>query len=604
MKNKIYIILIIVFAFCSCNDYEEVPVEKHTKEYVFSPTDSLGNDAKRYLLSVYKKLEKLKGHNRVGGDYLDAATDDAVSASTSVSDVQRLQVGQYTPSQRITSDMMWGDFYEGIRRANTFINNVDVVPFMERVNNHVETGIPLNRTLKAEARFLKALYYFELVKRYGGIPLVGDTPWELGEDMVLPRNTFDECITYIVDELNAVKDSLRSADNLTEENLRTYGHVPTAGAAMALKAKVLLYAASPLFNGNTIETNNALVGYTDYKADRWEKAAQAADEFITMWGPSGRSAYDLMDDFRDAFLGYYPNNREIIFHVQMGNGNKDVESTNGPIGFSGNSIGRGATSPSHNLVAAFPMKDGKPMEESVYYTPDPQKMYENRDPRFYYTVLYNGAKWLLQSLETFENGKSNPRSTTMQKTKTGYYMRKFMGKFEEASEYSGSTRNWPILRYAEMLLDYAEAQNEFDLASGRTTVNVKVMQAIRDLRKRAGVEEGAATQYGIDNSITCTEMRDLIRNERRIEMAFEEHRYWDIRRWRIAEEIFKVPAAGEISPVTGVVILKRAGQLEPPREISVVNLTENFMPYRNLYPLPYTEVIKNNNMVQNPGWTK
>lgn len=594
MKNNIYkfILIGLSLALWSCNDYESEPVENYTKDYVFSDTDSLGVDAQKYLNAVYSVMRTtMYGHNRIDGDYLDAATDDAVTSESANNQVKKLSTGQYTASTRIETDMNWGAFYTGIRRANTFINNIDVVPLKERFSNHAAQNIPLNRAWKAEARFLKALYYFELVKRYGGVPLVGDIPYELSAPMELPRNTFEDCINYIVGELDAVKDSLRSAPIA---NINSNGHVPTAGAAMALKTRVLLYAASPLFNKSPLEANNPYVGYAEYKADRWLKAANAAKEFIQDWGPNGHyGGYALMSDYREIFLQYYnANATEVIFHVQGESGNKTVETDHGPYGFSGNAKGKGRTSPTQNLVDAFPMKDGKPIGQSTKYPYSfNATMYDNRDPRLDYTVLHQGSHWLSSTIATYEGGRSNPSGITETKTQTSYYLRKFMGKFEDAVEYSGVTRNWVLFRYGEILLNYAEAQNEYDLATGKTTADATVLDAIRALRARAGIDGDDGT-YGIDNNISCQNMQTLIRNERRIEMAFEEQRYWDIRRWKIAQDIFD-------APINGLTITLITGNMQfMDKEV----LNAKFNTRRYLYPIPYGEVNKNSNMVQNPLW--
>ncbi len=592
MKNKIYIVLIgLSFTLWSCNDYEDVPVEKHTLEYVFSTTDSLGIDAMKYLNGVYSVLRTTSyGHNRVGGDYLDAATDDAITSITSNNTITKLSRGQYTASARVT-DMAWGEYYTGIRRANTFINNIDRVPLKETFNNHKAQNIPMNRAWKAEARFLKAFYYFELLKRYGAVPLIGNIPYELDEPIELPRNTFEECVNYITSELDAIKDSLRSAPIA---NINNDGHVVTAGAAMALKSRVLLYAASPLFNQSPLAANNPNVGYTEYKAERWQKAADAAKTFIEDWGPDGRyGGYALMNDYREVFLQYYSGNaKEVIFHVQGSSGNKDVETANGPYGYSGNAKGNARTSPTQDLVNSFPMKDGIPIGQSPKYTYSfNSSMYDNRDPRLNYTVLHQGSHWLSSTLATYEGGRSNPTGTSETKTKTSYYMSKFMGKFENTVEYSGVTRNWVLFRYAEILLNYAEAQNEADLAAGKTAPNQDVLKAIRDLRKRAGIDGDDGT-YGIPNNATCLQLQQTIRNERRIEMAFEEQRYWDIRRWKIAEDVFS-------KPIKGLVITLIAGNMQF-LEKDVLDM--KFDTRRYLYPIPYSEVNKNSNMVQNPMW--
>ena len=266
----------LLFIASACNDgYETEPVEKFTLDYVFSRVDSAGIQAKRFLNDIY--LDHLyDGNNRVGGDYLDAASDDAISIDSSDPDVYKLFMGRYSAVTRV-ADMEWGEFYTGIRKANIVINNIDVVPFNLKYTNALGEVKPLNSSMKAEARFLRAHFYFELVKRYGGIPLIGDNVYVLGDDIELPRNTFAQCIDYIIDELDDIKNDLRS---LPMNDAGDYAHVPTKEACMAMKARVLLYAASPLFNERTIEPGNELVGYATYDRNRWNLAAEAAKEII------------------------------------------------------------------------------------------------------------------------------------------------------------------------------------------------------------------------------------------------------------------------------------------------------------------------------------
>lgn len=174
IRNK-YLTLIgagLLFTAVSCTDgYEPEPVELVSIDFVFSKTDSLGTNAVKFMNNIYATLQN--GHNRVGSDYLDAASDDAISINVSDPDVYKLAMGRYTASTRVESDMRWKEYYSGIRKANILINHIDVVPFMLTYKNAKGETKPLNVTMKAEARFLRAYFYFELVKRYGGVPLWG-----------------------------------------------------------------------------------------------------------------------------------------------------------------------------------------------------------------------------------------------------------------------------------------------------------------------------------------------------------------------------------------------------------------------------------------------
>lgn len=595
IRNK-YLTLIgagLLFAAVSCTDgYEPEPVELVSIDFVFSKTDSLGTNAVKFMNNIYATLQN--GHNRVGGDYLDAGSDDAISINVSDPDVFKLAMGRYSASTRVESDMRWKEYYSGIRKANIMINHIDVVPFMlTYINSKGETK-PLNVSMKSEARFLRAYFYFELIKRYGGVPLMGDEVHLLGDDMEIPRNTFEECVQYIVDELDDIKDDLRTNPM---PDFDQYAHTPTRETCLALKSRLLLYAASPLFNESPIEPGNELIGYASYNKERWNDAAKVAKEFIDEYGPNGNGAYNLTQstsddenrDFRDVFLGFYnkTNNPEVIFY-RPGAENKAIETNNGPLGFSGNSMGKGRTLPTQNLVDAFPMKDGMfPGEEGgSKYTINQSDPYENRDPRLDYTVLHHGSSWLNTTLDISTGGLNNP-SNSAEYSRTSYYMCKFMGKFSGESEYSNKIHLWVMFRYAEILLNYAEATNEYLSAP-----NQDIYDAIIALRARAGIEPGDYSLYGLKENMTQEEMRKVIQNERRIEMAFEEQRYWDIRRWRIAEDIFKEPLKGLEIRVSGNSTLFN--------EVNVLNTT--FDVKRYFYPIPYSEVVKNDNMIQNPKW--
>jgi hypothetical protein len=335
------------------------------------------------------------------------------------------------------------------------------------------------------------------------------------------------------------------------------------------------------------------VAYAQYDPQRWKVAADAARWFIDTYNKSlgsNNAVYALYPSTGTAtpltkvFLSYYGgNNKEIIF-AQQGSNGTDIEKNNGPIGFTGSNQSNGRTSPTQNLVDAFLMTNGKSINDPVSGY-NPQNMYAGRDSRLLSTIMYNGSKWLNTTLETFISGKNNPNQS-LQTTKTSYYMRKFMGEFETSANYDNAIHLWVMFRYAEILLNFAEAENEF---SGATD---EVYQAIKDLRKRAKISAGSDGLYGLKPNMNKEEMRRVIQNERRIEMAFEEQRYWDIRRWRIAGDIFT-------EPLYGLQITKNSSVLN---YVRVPVAQYSFDTKRYFYPIPYSEVIKNKNMKQNPGW--
>ena len=584
-KTLALIVTATVVSFSACNDnYESLPVDQYTYDYLFSTTDSAGNKALGLLSSIYDVMQN--GHNRVGGDYLDAASDDAISIHMNGNpDVLKLQLGQYTANTRIASDMQWSTYYSAIRKANILIGGIDRVPFKATYVNALGQTNHLGISLKAEARFLRAYFYFELIKRYGGVPLMGDKVYNINDDIELPRNSFEDCIKYITSELDIIQDSLRS---IPMENPGQYAHAVTKQACMALKSRALLYAASPLFNEKPIENGNILIGYASYDKNRWKLAANAAKEFINTYGHKGDGTFKLAPKFRDIFLNFYQatTNPELIFFRQGDNGSTRIENTNGPLGFTGTKLGNGRTNPTQNLVDVFPMKDGHVRGESTTYAYDPQNPYANRDPRLDMTILHNGSRWLGTTLDTHQGGANNP-SSAGDYSLTSYYMCKFMGDFTSKTEYNGVLHLWVMFRYAEILLNFAEAENE-----SLTQPSQDVYDAIIELRKRAGIEPGSDNLYGLKANMTQEEMRKTIHNERRIELAFEEHRFFDIRRWREAEDIYK-------TPLKGMSIIQGKGHSSY-SETDVLEV--DFDAHRYLYPIPYSEVNKNKNMVQNPNW--
>ena len=572
----------LLFMASACNDgYEKEPVEHFTLDYLFSRADSAGIQARYFLNNIY--YEHLpSGYNRINGDFLDAASDDAISINNNEPEIYKLFMGRYSAVSRLT-DMEWGGYYQGIRTANILINNIDVVPFNLTYINALGETKPLNYTMKAEARFLRAHFYFELVKRYGGVPLIGDNVYVLGDDVQLPRNTFAQCIDYIVRELDEIKDDLRS---LPMADATEFAHAPTKEACLAMKARVLLYAASPLFNEKPLEAGNELIGYPSYDSGRWNLAAQAAKDLIDQYGPKGKGTLNLAQDYRNIFVDFYGgNNPELIFFRPVGK-NKSIETANGPLGFSGNSLGNGNTNPTQNLVESFLMKDG-----TKYVSTSVDDPFKNRDPRLDFTILHHGSRWLNTTLDTQVGGTHNPSGA--QYSRTCYYMAKFMKDYQTSSNYEDNIHLWVMYRYGEVLLNYAEALNEVALAGG-TIDNKEVLNSLIQLRKRAGIEPGNENYYGLPapQNYDAAEMREIIRNERRIEMAFEEQRYWDIRRWRIAEDIFKEPLKGLNIQVVGNKTIYN--------EVNV--LSAEFDTKRYFYPIPYSEVIKNGNMIQNPNW--
>lgn len=529
--------------------YETEPIGRDL-DYTFNVKDSVGTQAEGFLTDIYTNLPF--GYNRIGGDVLDAATDDAVSSSpTSVIEV--FTNGRLSP--RNVVDDAWGKNYETIRKVNIFLANVDRVPHKyPKILAHWKT----------EARILRAIAYFELVKRYGGVPMIGDKVLTIEDDLEIAASPYQDCINYIVSECDAVKSTARPTEVSLPDD-PNFGRM-TVGVAYALKSRALLYAASPLNNPNG-------------DVAKWAAAAQAAKDLMDL------NEYQLEPKFLDVFITR--KNSEIILSRQATD-NTGLEFTNSPIGYViGNNASGGRTSPTQNLVDAFEMANGKAITAngSGYNASNP---YLGRDPRFYHTIFHNDMWWLNRKVETFTEGKDRPGSSVVVQTRTGYYMRKFLddgyrGTGNRPTNYISRTHNFPIFRYAEILLNYAEAKNE-----AITSPDASVYKAIEDIRQRAGL-----APYALPSGLNQAQMREVIRHERRIEMAFEEQRFWDIRRWKIAENV--------MNGFLGQMVITKTGTA---LSYNIVEDLKVEFDKSKMYhfPIPLSEINKNRNLKQPQGW--
>jgi len=461
----------------------------------------------------------------------------------------------------------WNQSYQQIRVANDFFLNIETSP----VGNDVKSKFI------AEVKFLRALFYFNLVKRYGGVPLI-TTAQKLNDDLMVSRNTADECFNFITAELDAALPNLPlNADR---------GRI-TKGAAMALKTRTLLYQASPLFNASN-------------DTERWRKAAQAAKAVIDL------GKYDLFPDLKTLWLDKSATNVEIILEKQY----HLPETSHGwdamvkPVWLAKGDAGQ--CSPVQELVNAFPMKNGKLINEpgSGY---DQTKPYTGRDDRFYSFIAYNQSKvsgilarpypgaqpgqlYKEYALNVYKGGTDYDSIPpyAQYNTITGYYTVKATNPDNAVYSYGyGSEQPWIEFRYAEILLDYAEASNEADGPSA------SIYDALDKIRARGGIASKLV------QNLSQTQMRNLIRNERYIELCFEGQRYWDLRRWKIADQVLNG------KKLTGVVITKQAPNtftyeyfpIDP--QPLVFDASKMY-----LMPIPKAELSKNPKLTQNPNWPK
>lgn len=544
----------------SCKKFENEPEERTTETDVFDPVDKTGTLSTAYLLGIYSFLPT--GFNRIDGDLLDAATDDAVPSSNR-SGISLFTNGQLTAVNY--PDNNWNNSYTIIRRCNVFLKNIGIVPIADAIRQRQV----------AEARFLRAFAYFELLKRYGGIPLVGDKVFALEDDLNLPRNTFAECVDYISDECDYTAANLPNGAAVIAAE---FGRVPSE-AALALKCRLHLYAASPLFNGGGIESNNtlkSLTGYLTADQNRWLPVISAAEAIIAknyykLPTGTGTTAYSAVFTTKI--------NTDIIFSKQSAN-STTIENANAPVGYVAPTTSNGRTSPTQNLVNAFPNLNGL----AYTGTQTDATQYDNRDPRLKSILFYNTVAWLGRPVQTFEGGLDKPNQAFKTQTRTSYYLRKFMSDFSTSTTYSNQSHNFPYFRFAEVLLNYAEALNEVN------RVEDAVKQIIL-IRARAGITAGTGNRYGINAGITQAQLRDLIRNERRIELCFEEHRFFDVRRWKLGSVL-----AGSFQGL-------KITQTGTAFNYELQNVTDNVFSDKYYHmPIPYSEMTKNTKLLQNEGY--
>ncbi len=545
----------IAFTLSSCNGFLDREEDSFIDK---TATFDSYNRTKQYLTYAYTLLPD--GLNRFSREaMLASATDDAEFAIESA-EIQQFNNGSWNALNN--PDDVWNRYYSGISKCCTLLENTGHVNLdISRLDpdKQVEYANSLKdiRMWRAEARFLRAYFHFELLKRYGPIPIVTSTLSINGNYENTPRPTMKEVVDFIAKECDIAADTLE----LTPwRNVNDAFGRATKGAALALKSRLLLYAASPLYVdfGDTNEANKP----TDVAL--WKSAADAAKAVIDL------NQYELASSYADLFKNDFQN-KEYIF-VRRYAANSDFEKSNFPVSFGG----KGGTNPSQNLVDDYEMLDGTPFDWS-----DPAKAaqpFENRDARLGATILMNMAPFKGKKVATYPEGADaspNPNAT-----KTGYYLRKFLN--EDVNIQTGGSSSGhvvPLFRLAEIYLNYAEALNECD------PTNPDIALYLNKVRNRASLPNVSA--------LSQEQMRAVIQHERRVELAFEEHRSWDVRRWKIASSTLGAPLMGvqiERKPLGGYTYMP-------------VKVEQRvFQPKMYWYPIPQSEVLKLKQWKQNNGW--
>jgi hypothetical protein len=551
----LFIILSINLLSCTEN-FDDVPLDFSEIDVVV--TDSIS--VLQFVAGIYNDIPD--GFNRIGGAMLGCATDEAVHSAPGGSPIDLMAKGAWGPSYN--PDDAWDVSYAGIRKTNNYFQNVLPLITDKIFDSHDRINL-----ISGQVFFLRALFYFELLKRYGGVPIV--TNVLLADDEIqMPRNTYDECLNFILDQCDSAYKYVPA--EYPDGNISDYGRV-TRGAVLALKSRALLYAASPLFNDPDKPDDSYEHGA--YDPSKWEQSASFSAEILNS------DLYQLIKPYKTVFITI-AGNPEIIFSKMEGPSNR-VERDNGPTGFTG---GRGGTGPSLNLMDKFRMDDGTPFDwNNPEHAANP---FANREERFYEIFLTNGVEWMGRNIETFEDGVD---MLSVNSTKTGIYLRKFLDPIAKwfGSGLGSTYHCFPIFRLGEIYLNYAEAMNEaYGPESDPPGYGMTAKVALEWIYLRGGL------RIKVPAGITKDEMRALIQEERMRELAFEEHRRFDVRRWKIAEEVLNEAIRGLNITVSGETTLT----------YKPVIVEQRFFDPRSmyLYPIPQDEINYNKELVQNSGW--
>lgn len=633
MKNKFYIIISLIFtlSITSCDFLDIVPDERPVDKDAFEDIHA----AKRFMYSCYGYLPM----SMDGANSLDLMTGDEVITAFEHETFAGFPKGNYTASVPVIS--YWNTFFQGIRQCYILLNNIDLVPGMKET---------VKKDYIAQAKFLIGYYHFLLARCYGPIILIKEEPSILTPaSEYLPRTNYDDCITFICDLFDQAAKDLPN-----DRAVREYG-LATAVVAKAFKAKTLLYAASPLFNGNKefysdfVNKDGKQMMPLDYDPAKWSKTKEAFEEAIKTAHDAGHELYTKTDfdqgnsepeDPIQRRLRYNiidGGNKEIIWADNRGEGRYGIQNKSLP--YSASSAWNGV-SPTFAMLNRFYTENGLPVEKDPNYDydkildiitvsesdkskaePGQRTLYfnMNREPRFYAWIAFQGGYYETLS-DQGDGAYSSDRSYIKYEDKgkgkivcdfilggncargviggirqtayapTGYLNKKGVSSANEVAKYLKDPIDypWPIIRLADLYLGYAEACVETgDLEIAKEYLN--------KVRSRAGIPSVEESWIEIaKETLTQDILRDVVRQERMIELYLENQNFWDMRRWKLAHKYFGVKAKGLNNEPTSI---------EDFAVIKDVIFERNFeTPTQYLLPIPIEDIQKNEHLVQNPGY--
>lgn len=625
-QNSIYTLLIALLCFVSSCDYlgvsDQLAGGLQNTEQVFDNVSY----TKRWYANVFAGIPDYSGINSVNvGAFKNPWTgmcDELVVGYGNSS--------KYNNSDRNASNMgfhRYGDCYKYIRQANIFLQKAH--PIMTTGTQGDQLLEDELTQMKANVRFMRAFYHYLLFEQYGPIILVKDKIYDATEDQDVPRNTVDEVVAYIDSELTAVASELTQEPIFEDKDYRAW---PTKGVALAVRAKLWLYAASPLLNGGYREalavTNpDGTRLFPDYDAGKWEKALAACKDFID-YAEAGR--YELYKEYKDdngAVIdpgkSVYNLFQKYTHEIIWATANNDWGGMNGDafdrrIAPRCEKNGLGSTGVTQELVDAFYMKDGLPISATAYlpqstlyqeegygtykdqndnfskkYTNvSVSNRYLNREPRFYNTVFFNGRQWPVSCNQVLFYNGGNSGVQEGQATLTGYMLFKRFNRSVSLTNPGVASQFRPsiIFRLADFYLMYAEAANEVN------PNDVRVLKYLNLVRERAGLPGVETLNPAIRGNQEL--QRAAIQRERQVELATEGQRYFDVRRWMIAD---KNGEGRQNGYAHGMNVRGEPNDIDDfNRVVEASQIVFNRKMY--LYPMPDSEMRKTKNLVQNPGW--
>ena len=501
-KNRNLLITILVVLASGCSDMLDIKPTTFISDEAIWEDKNLIN---QFVANTYGSM--LCGFNRCTAGYeqdwsmswagnLDAATDDFASVSDGPIYTQ-LNKDAITAQSCPFVEEIWNQEYKVIRKCNIIIERAPGVE--ERILSATE-----KKRVEAEARFLRAFCHFELARTFGKAPLIVKAQ-SLTDELQVAPSSFADIVKFVKEECDLYADNLPLSYSDDEA-----GHA-TKGAFLALKSRALLYLASPLNSSDD--------------SRKWADAAQAAQDVMDL---DIYKLYKLTDTpYRSMAFDKTAANKEVIFerrftfpeaphniHMMWSLDAEDAGSWNGLY-------------PTQNLVDAYETIDGKLIDDPTNTMYDAQDPYSNRDARFYQSIIYNGSTWetylmsmVTNTVDPSKNGSCKPR---LGKARCGYGPKKFIEELDPSTNIYGGyaqSNNWPYFRYAEVLLNYAEAKNE-----SLSVPDESVYNAVNEVRARSN-------QPNLPTGLSKEEMRKRIKNERRVELLLEEHRFYDLRRWK------------------------------------------------------------------------